>query len=217
VPRKDAGSAAAQVIAKIAAVELIRNEWPDLINSLLGYMQQQATNSVLKQTTLDALGYICEEMTSIKEEVLNQETVNNILTAVVHGMRQEESDFAVRLAATTALCNALEFAEKNFEKQDERDFIMKVVCEGCMCPDIEVRVKSFECLVAIAADYYDKLPSYITAIYQLAEKAIKEDEEAVALQAVEFWNTVAEYEADMQAVSASARCVMARITGRGMV
>eukprot|EP00873_Tetraselmis_striata_P044487 jgi/Tetstr1/464751/TSEL_009498.t1 len=194
---KDAGSAAAQVIAKIAAVELIRNEWPDLISNLLGYMQQQAANSVLKQTTLDSLGYICEEMTAIKEEVLNQETVNSILTAVVHGMRQEETDFAIRLAATTALCNALEFADKNFEKQDERDYVMKVVCEGCMCPKEEVRVKSYECLVAIAALYYDKLPSYITAIYQLTEKAIKEDDEAVALQGVEFWNTVAEYEGDV--------------------
>jgi len=194
---QDAGSAAAQVIAKIAAVELIRNEWPDLISNLLGYMQQQAANSVLKQTTLDSLGYICEEMTAIKEEVLNQEKVNSILAAVVHGMRQEETDFAIRLAATTALCNALEFADKNFEKQDERDYVMKVVCEGCMCPKEEVRVKSYECLVAIAALYYDKLPSYITAIYQLTEKAIKEDDEAVALQGVEFWNTVAEYEGDM--------------------
>eukprot|EP00192_Tetraselmis_astigmatica_P009547 CAMPEP_0117667886 /NCGR_PEP_ID=MMETSP0804-20121206/11224_1 /TAXON_ID=1074897 /ORGANISM="Tetraselmis astigmatica, Strain CCMP880" /LENGTH=890 /DNA_ID=CAMNT_0005475679 /DNA_START=134 /DNA_END=2806 /DNA_ORIENTATION=+ len=193
---KDAGSAAAQVIAKIAAIELRRNEWPELVNTLLTYMQ--GSNSIMKQTTLDALGYVCEEMAAIKEEVLDQETVNNILTAVVHGMRQEETDNAIRLSATSALCNALEFAESNFEKQDERDYIMKMVCEGCLCPEVEVRIKSFECLVAIAADYYEKLPGYITAIYQLSEKAIKEDDEQVALQAVEFWNTVAEYEADLQ-------------------
>ena len=200
--QQEAGGAAAQVIAKVAAIELKRNEWPDLVNSLLSYMQGAGASSVLKQSTLDALGYICEEMAAIKEEVLDQESVNNILTAVVHGMRQEETDNAIRLAATAALCNALEFAEKNFEKQDERDYIMKMVCEGCLCPDVEVRAKSFECLVAIAADYYEKLPSYITAIYQLCEKAIKEDEENVALQAVEFWNTVAEFEADLQAEAA---------------
>lgn len=197
---QDAGGAAAQVVAKVAAIELRRNEWPELVNTLLGNMQAANHNSILKQTTLDALGYVCEEMAAIKEEVMDQESVNNILTAVVHGMRQEETDNAIRLSATSALCNALEFAEKNFEKQDERDYIMKVVCEGCMCPHIDVRAKSFECLVAIAADYYEKLPSYITAIYQLCEKAIKEDEEQVALQAVEFWNTVAEYEIELQAV-----------------
>mmetsp|Transcript_27625 Transcript_27625/g.65566 ORF Transcript_27625/g.65566 Transcript_27625/m.65566 type:complete len:891 (-) Transcript_27625:1094-3766(-) len=196
---KIAGGAAAQVIAKIAAIELPRQEWPELIGALLGNMQQQGSSSVLKQSTLDALGYVCEEMANITEDIMDQESVNNVLTAVVQGMRQEEGDNAVRLAATCALCNALEFAETNFEKQDERDYIMKVVCEGCICSDAEVRTKSFECLVAIAADYYEKLPSYITAIYQLCEKAIKEDTENVALQAVEFWNTVAEYEAELQA------------------
>jgi importin subunit beta-1 len=48
------------VLAKIANIELPRGMWPDLVNNLLANMQQDADN--MKQSTLEALGYICEEI-----------------------------------------------------------------------------------------------------------------------------------------------------------
>lgn len=42
---------------------------------------------------------------------------NEILTAIVHGMRKEEPSNNVRLAATKALLNSLEFTKANFEKE----------------------------------------------------------------------------------------------------
>ena len=41
---------------------------------------------------------------------------------------------------------------------------------------------SFECLHAIAQLYYNKLVPYMTEIYSITVKAIKEDQEDVALQ-----------------------------------
>ena len=42
---------------------------------------------------------------------------NDILTAIVQGMRKEEPSNSVRLAATKALLNSLEFTKANFEKE----------------------------------------------------------------------------------------------------
>ena len=42
---------------------------------------------------------------------------NEILTAIVQGMRKEEPSNNVRLAATKALYNSLEFTKANFEKE----------------------------------------------------------------------------------------------------
>lgn len=42
---------------------------------------------------------------------------NQILTAVIQGMRKDEPSAEVRLAGTTALLNALEFVRANFEKE----------------------------------------------------------------------------------------------------
>lgn len=71
---------------------------------------------------------------------------------------------------------------------------MKTVCETTQCSDVKVREKAFECFSKIADLFYDKLPSYVTAIFQLTTTAIKSDEEIVGLQAIEFWITLCDCE-----------------------
>lgn len=46
-------------------------------------MNAQPPNPGLRQSTLESLGYICEEMGKIEEDVLAQEQINAILTSVV--------------------------------------------------------------------------------------------------------------------------------------
>lgn len=194
----DARHTAALVIAKVAAIELPHSAWPDLITSLLGNMGATPPNSGLRQSTLETLGYVCEELGNMKEDFLEQEQVNSILTAVVQGMNRDEPDADVRLAATTALYNALEFAHTNFDNEQERTYLMQVVCEGTVSPQSRVRQASLECLVKIAANYYEKLPPYMQHIFDITAAAVKDTDENVALQAVEFWSTVAEEEIDIE-------------------
>lgn len=164
----------------------------------------QANNS-LKQATLQALGYVCEEMGKLDEDVLNQTEINNVLTAVAQGMRPDEADSSVRLAATVALNNALEFAHSNFDNADERNYIMQCICEGAVSPDSRLQEAAFECLVKVAGSYYEKLPVYIQDIFKLSHRAITQGtEEDVAKQAIEFWCTVAEEEIEAQEVSNAA-------------
>ncbi|MBA0697966.1 hypothetical protein Goshw_030210 [Gossypium schwendimanii] len=191
----EARHTAAQVIAKIASIEIPRKQWPELIGSLLNNMTQKDKPAALKQATLEALGYVCEE---ISHQDLVQDEVNAVLTAVVQGMNLAEHGPEVRLAATKALYNALEFAQTNFENEMERNYIMKVVCDTAMSKEVEIRQAAFECLVAIASAYYEVLEPYMQTLFQLTSNAVKGDEETVALQAIEFWSSICDEEIELQ-------------------
>uniref|UniRef100_A0A803PP82 Importin N-terminal domain-containing protein n=2 Tax=Cannabis sativa TaxID=3483 RepID=A0A803PP82_CANSA len=191
-PALDARSTASQVIAKVASIELPHKQWPELIEALLSNTHQLPAHT--RQATLETLGYICEE---VSPDAIEQAQVNKILTAVVQGMNASESNNDVRLAATRALYNALGFAQANFSNDMERDYIMRVVCEATLSPELRIRQAAFECLVAISSTYYERLASYIQDIFNITAKAIKEDEEPVALQAVEFWSSICDEEIDI--------------------
>ncbi|GMP24918.1 hypothetical protein CsSME_00002017 [Camellia sinensis var. sinensis] len=180
-PVPDARSTASQVIAKVAGIELPQKQWPELIGSLLSNIHQLQVH--VKQATLETLGYLCEE---VSPAVVDQDHVNKILTAVVQGMNASEGSIDVRLAATRALYNALGFAQANFSNDMERDYIMRVI-----------RQAAFECLVSISSTYYEKLAPYIQDIFNITAKAVREDEEPVALQAIEFWSSICDEEIDI--------------------
>ncbi|CAN6467332.1 unnamed protein product [Victoria cruziana] len=198
---QEARHTSSQVIAKIAAIEIPRKEWPELIGRLLANMtaapQNQQENIVtwLKQATLETLGYVCEE---ISPQDLEQDQVNSVLTAVVQGMSQNESNSGVRLSATRALYNALDFAQTNFENEMERSYIMKMICETALSKENDIRLAAFECLVSISSTYYEVLAPYMQSLFELTSNAIKSDEEPVALQAVEFWSSICDEEIEIQ-------------------
>lgn len=100
-------SSAAQCVAYIAVAELPQRQWPDLITTLVSNVCQANSTESQKEATLEAIGYICQEIDS---DVLVSQS-NDILTAIVHGMRASEPSNHVRLAATQALLNSLEFTK----------------------------------------------------------------------------------------------------------
>ena len=107
-----------------ATIELPQGQWLDVIQALVTNVTSASTPQ-LKQSSLKVLGYICEE---IDPDVLESQS-NLILTAVIQGMRKEETDPDTRLAGTQALYNALAFVKKNFDNETERNYIMQTVCE----------------------------------------------------------------------------------------
>jgi importin subunit beta-1 len=154
-------------------------------------MNMQHENDNLKQATLEALGFICEE---IDPNVLAAQA-NNILTAVCKGIKDNNNE--IKLVGCVALYNALEFVKANFEKESERNYIMGVLCDAAVGPHPKVRVASLECLVKISSLYYDKLAPYMQKLFNITLEAIKKDEDAIAQQAVEFWCTICEEEIDL--------------------
>ncbi|KAJ3482200.1 hypothetical protein NLI96_g7140 [Meripilus lineatus] len=192
-PSGKIGTVGAQVVAAIATVELPHGQWSEVIEVLLGFMNDQASTA-LRVATLQAIGFICE---SIKPEILTSRS-NEILTAVIHGARKEEQSQEVQLAAITALLNSLEFVRDNFEREGERNYIMQVVCEATQNANPQVQVGAFECLVRIMSLYYDKMSFYMErALFGLTVMGMKHNDESIALQAIEFWSTVCEIETEL--------------------
>ena len=54
----------AQCVAYIAASELPANQWPDLIQRLLSNVSGVQNTEAVKEASLEAIGYICEELVS---------------------------------------------------------------------------------------------------------------------------------------------------------
>ncbi|GAB6028323.1 Importin subunit beta-1 [Chamberlinius hualienensis] len=188
-------SSAAQCVAYIACAELPQRLWPELINILTQNVTNPASTEMLKESTLEAIGYLCQDIQD--PEVLAAQS-NAILTAIVHGMKKDEPSNHVKLAATNALLNSLEFTKANFEKESERHFIMQVVCEATQSPVTQVRVAALQCLVKIMSLYYQYMEHYMgPALFAITMEAMKSDVDEVALQGIEFWSNVCEEEVDL--------------------
>ncbi|KAK1877973.1 Importin subunit beta-1 [Dissostichus eleginoides] len=192
-------SSASQCVAGIACAEIPVNQWPELIPQLVANVTDPSSTEHMKESTLEAIGYICQD---IDPEQL-QENANQILTAIIQGMRKEEPSNNVKLAATMALLNSLEFTKANFDKETERHFIMQVVCEATQCPDNRVRVAALQNLVKIMSLYYQYMETYMgPALFAITIEAMKSDIDEVALQGIEFWSNVCDEEMDL-AIEAS--------------
>ncbi|RDW92596.1 hypothetical protein BP5796_01990 [Coleophoma crateriformis] len=187
-----AGQAAAQVVSSIAAIELPRDQWPELMTSLVRSVGEGSDH--LKQACLTTIGFICES----QDQELRNSLVghsNAILTAVVQGARKEEPNMEVRLAAIHALGDSLEFVDSNFKNEGERNYIMQVICEATQAADSRVQQGAFGCLNRIMSLYYDHMRFYMEkALFGLTIMGMKNEEEDVAKLAVEFWSTVCEEE-----------------------
>lgn len=188
---------AAQVTAKVAAIDVPQGQWDDLIGGLVSTVTS-GDNVAAKEASLECLGFICEDM---DDTVLTSKS-NDILTAVVAGMR--DASMEIKLAATKAMENSIEFTTENFQNEEERNVIMAAILETAQCPVIEIMEHAFMCLVKIAENYYDHLPQYMEAIFAQTAGAIKtagveggpDEEERIGLQALEFWTSVCEEEAE---------------------
>lgn len=192
-PVKTVYRTGAQIVAAFGAVDVVTGQWPQLLPTLLHNVTSSEAPIHAKISSLEALGYMCEEM---DPNEIEKHVVDMILNTIVDGMRSDrEND--IRKAAVTALCNSLHFTEKNFEIEEERTAIMQVVCEATQCNDVQVRIKAFECIATIAELYYGKLGQYMEAIFQLTSAAITTDDSLVGQKAIEFWSTVCDTEADL--------------------
>ncbi|ETS84906.1 hypothetical protein PFICI_02931 [Pestalotiopsis fici W106-1] len=191
-----AGQAAAQVIASVATIELPRNEWPDLLGTLVQNVSSGAPHQ--KQASLTCIGYVCESQDPELRSALISHS-NAILTAVVQGARKEETNNEVRLSAISALGDSLEFVGNNFKHEGERNYIMQVVCEATQADDSRIQQGAFGCLNRIMGLYYENMRFYMEkALFGLTILGMKNDDEDVAKLAVEFWSTVCEEEINIE-------------------
>lgn len=187
-------SSAAQCVASVAVAELPVGQWTNVIQLLVSNVVSPNSTEMMKEATLEAIGYICQD---IESDVLVPQS-NQILTAIIHGMKGSSTLHHVRLAATSALYNSLEFTKGNFEIETERNFIMEVVCEATQSLNTQVKVAALQCLVKIMSLYYQYMEPYMApALFPITLEAMKSDIDEVALQGIEFWSNVSDEEVDL--------------------
>jgi importin subunit beta-1 len=190
------GMATAQLIAAIAAIELPRNLWPELMQTLVHNVGEGKDHQ--KQASLQCIGYICDSDDLELRDSLAAHS-NAILTAVIQGARKEETNADIRLAAMTALADSLEFVRTNFENEGERNYIMQVICEATQAEDVRIQESAFGCLNRIMSLYYDKMRFYMEkALFGLTVQGMRSEEEDVAKLAIEFWCSVCEEEISIE-------------------
>lgn len=198
-----AAQSAAQFIASIAAIELPREQWPELMPTLVENVGTGSDHQ--KQASLTTIGFVCETDEQDLRDSLAQHS-NAILTAVVQGARKEEPNAEIRNAAITALGDSLEFVRTNFENEGERNYIMQVICEATQAEDNRIQQGAYGCLNRIMGLYYEKMRFYMEkALFGLTIQGMKNEEEDVAKLAVEFWCTVCEEEISIEDDNAQAQ------------
>lgn len=191
-PVREGRLTAALVIGKLAAIEVPKKMWDDLVPLLLHNISAAPTKE-LKQATFETLGYVCEE---VDAETLSVHGPG-ILVAVASGMAAEETDANVKLAATTALLNSLHFIENNMKVENDRRLIVQMIGGAAQFSDERVRIASYQCLCDFADLYYEYLEPFMGDLFILTGNAIKTETEGVALQALEFWTRIGEVESDL--------------------
>lgn len=213
--------ASCQVIAKLGRVELPCQRWPELLPYLIRLVQNNSDSEMsvmYKRSSLTALGYLCEDSKLLENEVssliITEDISNQILTAIVQGMSDPDSETA--LAATKSFYYALYFARSNFSNEMERNLIFQVLCTLCGTEGNKrelLQTAAYECLVSIAAEYYDYLGSYLSILTPMTIKGIKSIYEPVSVCCIEFWNTIADLEIELSLedehnnVSSSTSCM----------
>ena len=59
-------SSAAQCVAYIACAELPNGLWADLVEKLTANVTNPASTEMMKESSLEAIGYICQDIVSVK-------------------------------------------------------------------------------------------------------------------------------------------------------
>lgn len=125
-------SSSSQCIAYIMAIELPDSRCYEIINLLTQNATREDATEAARVAALEAIGYIRQEVSP--KFLIDQS--NEMLTAIVNNMRKDST--AIKLTATTALFNSLDYIKPNFDADNERHFIMQVVCETTQCSDVNV-------------------------------------------------------------------------------
>lgn len=194
-------SSAPQCLAYIAIVELPNRAWPGLIEALTQNVTNPASTPQLRLASLEAIGYICQD---IDQSCLQPGDSNHILTAlVVTGM--QDVDIEIKLAATNALLNSLEFTESNFQREEDRNHIMGAIFEVAKTCDTRIQVAALQCLVKIMSLYYHHMEKYIEHLFGITTQAMNSKNDDIALQGIEFWSNVCDEEIQLISEAAEAQ------------
>lgn len=109
-PLKAVRTQIASLVSAIAAIEIPRGEWLELVTMLC--TNATHTDEQVKLASLQTIGFICEEL---QPSDLTPPLRNAVLNALVSTINKDEGNgFQATLIATKALLSSITFAQDNF-------------------------------------------------------------------------------------------------------
>ncbi|KAL7080574.1 hypothetical protein ACQ4LE_000437 [Meloidogyne hapla] len=137
-------STAAQCVAAISCIEFPIRHWPELIDRLSSNVtKSDVNNPLLKESSLEALGYICQDLT-------DKQKVSPVLAAIVYALKTEETSVFVSLAATKALSEIVEWVVTR-TLEEHVDAIVDVLCAYLQIAEMNLYEEAAKCLYKIAS------------------------------------------------------------------
>jgi importin subunit beta-1 len=117
--KKEIRTSASTVISSISKIDSpITQTWPKLLPSLTDNSFNSDIN--MKLSAIEALGYVCEELT-IKS--IDSSNVDKIMNALIQNLTDMNNSVEVVLQILKALYYAIRLAEKNLSNKNERNII----------------------------------------------------------------------------------------------
>lgn len=112
--------AVALCVASIAALEIPRGEWQDVIQLMVGTAENENLN--VRLSSLQTLGFLADELES---RYFNDQQKSFIIQAIVKNIDSSLQDPRIIKVSVKAFYSALHLADVNFNVKEERDFIMQ--------------------------------------------------------------------------------------------
>ena len=187
--KKEIRTSASSVISSISKIDSpIVETWPELLPSLTDNAFNPDLN--MKLSAIEALGYVCEELTA---KSIDPENMNKIMNALIMNLTNEQNSVEVVLQVLKALYYSIRLAEKNFSNEKERSIIMKAIFQiGGKYETNEDVIEKIAMLfieMLSISSYYDYIEDFFFQIikfsFNIAQK-YKESNEKLALLGLEI-------------------------------
>ena len=187
--KKEIRTSASTVISSISKIDApITKSWPELLTSLT---QNSFNNDInMKLSAIEALGYVCEELT-IKS--IDSSNVDTIMNALIQNLNDANNSVEVVLQVLKALYYAIRLAEKNFSNKNERNIIMNAIFQigGKYETNENVLEKIAMLFIEMLSisSYYDYIEDNFTQIIKFSftiSQKYKESNEKLALLGLEI-------------------------------
>lgn len=179
--------AAAQDISAIAALEIPKGQWTELIEEMAKH--SGSDNDNVRLAALQCLGFICEDL---DPEFMDPNSLNLILGSVLQNFIPEKIELT--RIAVGAFARAAPVTKANFEVLEQRQYIMENILQASKINDDEILCTLMKALIDIGRVNYDHIFDYIQQIGEMTVLFINSDKEEVAKLVVEFWTTLCEVE-----------------------
>ena len=187
--KKEIRTSACTVISSISKIDSpITETWPELLPSLT----DNAFNSDLnmKLSAIEALGYVCEELT-IKS--IDPSNVDQILNALIQNLNNPQNSVEVVLQVLKALYYVIRLAQKNFSNKKERAIIFNSIFEIGTKYEADENVLDKIAMLFIEmlsiSSYYDYIEDFFTQIIKFSFNIVqkyKESNDRLALLGLEI-------------------------------